>query len=122
MMSARTLRKGGLSPLRTHDDASGLAPRAKDGVCSKSGIVPLGLPAHQQLLLRDLVERFGGEVAASALTRHWSAKLRGAVPASGLNVTNTLKTLQDLGAVDLEPTDDRDVIVRLLPYGADLYY
>ena len=121
MISARTFQKGGLSRLRVVGDRSRRAAGTKDDRSGTSANVHHALPAHQQLLLRDLVERFGGEVAASALTRHWSAERKGSASASGWTVTNSLKTLQDLGAVDLEPTGDRDVIVRLLPYGAKLY-
>lgn len=84
-------------------------------------IVPLGMEAQQQLVLRAIVEDFGGEVTGTALARHLSLRSGRRLPASGLILTDVLQSLHRLGALSLEDNGGNDLIVRLLPGGAELY-
>lgn len=83
-------------------------------------ITPSGL-VQQQRLLRALVERFGGEVTSSALDRYLSYESGWSWTASGPKLAEMLWALQSAGAVELEPQDDQDLIVRLQVGGARLY-
>jgi hypothetical protein len=80
-------------------------------------IVPLGTEG-QQLVLKVLVEEFGGEVTGSALTRHLSHQSGWAPPSIGPRLTDVLQTLLRSGALSLEANGEDDFIVRLLPDGA----
>ena len=95
--------------------------QAADIVLYDTDVVPIGGPVQRQRLLRALVENFGGEVTASALTRHLSDEPGWTSAAFGPRLTDILRALQGLGAVDLEPNGEHDLIVRILPEGAALY-
>ena len=75
---------------------------------------PLGIEARQRLVLSILVEEFGGETTAAALTRHLSRQLGWMPSAPGAKLIEVLQTLHRLGALSLEINGD-DFIVRLLP-------
>jgi hypothetical protein len=83
-------------------------------------VVPLSLEAQQRLVLRALVEAFGGEVTVAALTRHLSHQLGWTPPAFGPRLIDVLQALHRSGALSLEANGEEDFIVRLLPDGAEV--
>lgn len=93
---------------------------AKDRLASLEP-VSLGMEGRQQLVLRALVERFGGEVTSSVLARHLSRQWGRSTSALEPRLADVLHYLNRLGALSLEEVGDSDVIVRLLPDGAELY-
>lgn len=119
MASARARRDG--APRADGVDQGSAGFHATADWLRTPEVAPLSLPIQQKLLLRTLVERFGGEVLASNLTRSLSQERSWALPAMAPGYTEFLGNLQRLGAVDLEPIGDSDLIVRLLPVGAELY-
>jgi hypothetical protein len=100
--------------------AVGQGPKKLAGSFCGSEITPSGL-VQQQRLLRALVERFGGEVTASVLYRYLSHESGWLWTASGPKLTEMLWDLQSAGAVELEPKDDQDLIVRLQVGGGRIY-
>jgi hypothetical protein len=84
-------------------------------------VAPLSFEAQEQLVLRVLVERFGGEVTGAALTRHLAQKSGRTQSALGPRLIDVLQTLHRSGALSLEANGENDFIVRLLPDGAKLY-
>jgi hypothetical protein len=84
-------------------------------------VVPFSLESQQRLVLRTLIEDFGGEATAAALTRFLSHQLGWTPPVFGPRVIDVLQALSRLGALNLEANGDDDCIVRLLPDGAELY-
>lgn len=121
MTSARANLDSDRRPQRTHHAPLRSGLHAVAGGAEASEVVPIGGPVLRQRLLRALVERFGGEVTVSALTRYLSHEPGWTAPASGPKLTDILRALQGLGAVDLEPNGEHDMIVRILPEGAALY-
>jgi hypothetical protein len=81
--------------------------------------VPLDIEIQERLVLKALLERFGGEVTASALTRHLSTQQGRAPFGFGPGLLDVLQSLDRIGAVTLEANGEDDLIVRLLPHGAD---
>ena len=86
-----------------------------------SETVPLGMEGRQQVVLRALVEKFGGEVTSSALARHLSHQSDRTPSALEPRLTDVLHHLHRHGAISLEDDGDGDKIVRLLPAGAELH-
>lgn len=84
-------------------------------------VAPISLEVRQQLVLRALVEEFGGEVTSAALTRYLSHQLGWTPPALRPRLIDVLQALHRFGALSLEANGKNDFIVRLLPYGAKLY-
>lgn len=85
---------------------------------------PEALDTHGrgQLVLRTLTEEFGGETRVSALGRHLS---QGSDRTSLRLAPWLFHILQDLeccGALALEVSGESDVIIRLLPRGAEIAY
>jgi hypothetical protein len=81
-------------------------------------VVPLGIEVQQRLVLRVLIEEFGGEVTVAALTRYLSHRLGWTPPALGPRLIDVLQALHRLGALSLEANGENDFIIRLLPDGA----
>ena len=121
MTSARANRDDAPRPQRYNHSPMRSGLHAVAGGASSSDVVPIGGPVQRQRLLRALVENFGGEVTASALTRHLSDEPGWTSAAFGPRLTDILRALEGLGAVDLEPNGEHDLIVRILPEGAALY-
>ena len=121
MTSARANRENDCLPHRINQTSFRLDLQAVAGALVASEVVSLGVPVQRQVLLRALVEKFGGEVSASALTRYLSNELGWTSLPSGPRLSDILRALQSLGGVDLEPTGEHDLIVRILPGGAKLY-
>lgn len=96
--------------LRTAPDAPGLAE-----------VAPFGMEAQRQLVLKALVERFGGEVTASALSHHLTRQSTWTPSLFGPRLKDVLQDLHSLAAVSLDSSGPNDMIVRLLPAGAALY-
>lgn len=84
-------------------------------------VMPRSLEGQQQLVLKALVEEFGGEVTGSALNRYLLRRLGWAPPAPAPGLIDVLQTLHRFGALSLEANGGSDFIVRLLPDGAELY-
>ncbi|MFN6056117.1 MAG: hypothetical protein ACK47C_08780 [Paracoccaceae bacterium] len=121
MTSASANRDIGPRPHRVDPAPARPAKRAAIGGHAGPEIVPLSVEVQQQLVLKVLVEEFGGEVTGSALTRHLSHHLGWAPPTFGPRLVDVLQTLHRSGALSLEANGEDDVIVRLLPDGAALY-
>jgi hypothetical protein len=119
--SARANRDTGLRQHRV--DPAILRPvlRAATDGHSVPEVVPLNLEVQQQLVLGALIEKFGGESTGAALTRHLSHQLHWTPPAAGPRLVDVLQALHRFGALSLEANGENDVIVRLLPDGAELY-
>lgn len=83
-------------------------------------VVPRRVEVRRQVVLKALVEDFGGEVTVAALARHLSRKLGATPPALGPGLIDALKALHRFGALALEANGEADFIVRLLPEGANL--
>jgi hypothetical protein len=75
--------------------------------------------SEQALVLRILIEAFGGEVASSTL-RLRLARMEKAKPELWLR--RILDDLERCGALTLEDVNGTDVIVRILPLGGALAY
>jgi hypothetical protein len=84
-------------------------------------VAPLSFEAQEKLVLRVLVERFGGEVTGAVLARYLTQKSGRTQSALGPRLIDVLQTLHRLGALNLEANGENDFIVRLLPDGAKLY-
>lgn len=120
MISAKANRDNAPRPHRV--DSAPLRPAlraAMDGNGLQE-VMPPGIEVQQRLLLRALVERFGGEVTGSALTRYLSNQFGWTPPALGPRLIDVLQALHRAGALSLEANGQRDFIVRLLPDGAEL--
>lgn len=117
MTSARANRGSGLRQQPV--DPTPLRPAFRAAVDADGG--PLSFEAQEQLVLRALVERFGGEVTGAVLTRHLSQKSGRTQSALGPRLIDVLQTLHRFGALSLEANGENDFIVRLLPDGAKLY-
>lgn len=121
MTSARANRDSGPRPHRV--DPAPLRPALRAAMDGNGvpEVVPLSLEVQQQLVLRALVEEFGGEVTGAALTRYLSHQLGWTPPALGPMLIDVLQALHRFGALSLEANGENDFIVRLLPDGAKLY-
>lgn len=84
-------------------------------------VMPFSIEVQQQVVLRALVEEFGGEATGSALNRYLSHRLGWTPPVPGPRLIEVLQTLHRFGALSLEANGESDFIVRLLPDGAELY-
>jgi hypothetical protein len=89
-----------------------------DGV---PGVAPLNFEAQRQLVLKALIERFGGEVPGTVLARYLTQKSGRTQSALGPRLIDVLQTLHRVGALSLEANGENDFIVRLLPDGVKLY-
>ncbi len=121
MTSARPNRDKGTRPRRI--DPAPLRPAlraAMDGNGVPEVVLP-GVEVQLRLVLRALVEKFGGEVTGSALSRYLSRQLGATPPAPGPRLIDALQALHRSGALSLEADGGNDVIVRILPSGAELY-
>jgi hypothetical protein len=121
MTSARANRDSGPRERRVDPAPLRSALRAAMDGNGVPEVVPLSIEVQQQLVLRTLVEEFGGEATGAALTRYLSHQLGWAPPVFGPRLIDTLQALHRLGALSLEANGDSDFIVRLLPDGAELY-
>lgn len=83
---------------------------------------PQSRQAHQHLLLRTLIDIFGGEAASADLARHLSRNVIWPLAMSSRLVSEALQALQDSGALLLEASGPGAAIVTLLPHGADLAF
>lgn len=73
----------------------------------------------QRRVLRILVEEFGGEATGSALARCLSGRSDRMTPTVGSGLTEVLQVLERMGAIDLETDETSDIVVRILPHGAE---
>ncbi|MGL4438829.1 MAG: hypothetical protein ACRCUE_06120 [Bosea sp. (in: a-proteobacteria)] len=121
MTSARANRGGGLRPQPVDPTPLRPALRAAIDADGLPVVAPLSFEAQEQLVLRVLVERFGGEVTGAVLTRHLAQKSGRTQSALGPRLIDVLQTLHRSGALSLEANGENDFIVRLLPDGAKLY-
>lgn len=120
MASARANRDSGPGLYRVDPAAFRSAVRAAMDRNGISEVVPPGMEGQQLLVLKSLVEDFGGEVTASALTRHISRRFRRTQPGLGPRLIDALQALNRAGALSLEANGETDFIVRLLPDGAEI--
>ena len=104
-------------------DAAPLRPTLRAAMDGKGvpETVPLSMEVQQRIVLKALVEDFGGEVTATALTRHLSHQLGRTPTALGPRLIDDLQALHRFGALSLEANGESDFIVRLLRDGARLY-
>lgn len=121
MTSARANRESGPRPHRVDPAPFRPAFRAAMDGHGFPEVVPLCMEAQQQVVLRTLIEEFGGEVTGAALTRFLSLQLGWTPLASSPRLIDVLQSLHRLGALSLEANGRNDWIVRLLPDGAELY-
>ena len=121
MTSARANRAGSLRQLSLDPTPLRPALRAAMDADGVSPVAPLSFEALEQLVLRVLVERFGGEVTGAALTRYLTQTSGRTQSALGPGLIDVLQTLQQSGTLSLEANGKKDFIVRLLPEGEKLY-
>lgn len=121
MTSARANRGSGFRPQPVDPTPLRPALRAAIDADGVPILAPLRFEAQEQIVLRVLVERFGGEVTGAVLTRYLTQKSDRTQSALGPRLIDVLQTLHRLGALSLEATGENDLIVRLLPDGAKLY-
>jgi hypothetical protein len=76
----------------------------------------------QRIVLRTLVEKFGGEVVGSALHGHLAQTAGWQALRSDRSVPMVLAALEHAGALTIDVTDETEVILRLTPNGAALLY
>lgn len=120
LTSARANRDLG-SPLRRVDPAPlRLALRTATDEKDDREVLAPGIEVRQRLVLGAMVEEFGGEASASALTRFLSHHFGWTPPSPGAGLNDVLQALHRLGALSLEANGKDDFIVRLLPDGAKL--
>ena len=119
MTSARANQGSGFRPQSV--DPTPWRPALRAAMDADGVVAPLSFEAQEQLVLRVLVERFGGEVTGAALTRHLTQKSGRTHSALGPRLIDVLQTLHRSGALSLEANGESDFIVRLLPDGAKLY-
>lgn len=74
----------------------------------------------QRRVLRVLIEKFGGEATGSALARCLSGLSGRMPPTVGSGLTDVFQALERMGAIELETDEPSDVVVRILPLGADI--
>lgn len=74
------------------------------------------------VVLRSLIEEFGGEVVASTLGRRLAPLARWKEADSDLWMRKILGELEHCGAVALEDMNGTDVIARVQPVGVTLAY
>jgi hypothetical protein len=117
----RANRGGGLRA--HHVDPTPLRPASRAAMDADGVLVvgPFSFEAQEQLVLRVLVERFGGEVTGAVLTRYLTQKTGSTRRALGPKLIDVLHSLHRIGALSLEANGENDFIVRLLPEGAKLY-
>jgi hypothetical protein len=74
------------------------------------------------VVLRMLIEEFGGEVVSSALGQRLVEKVRWQWAGSDLWLRGILNDLEQCGALTLEAVNRTEVIARVLPAGVILAY
>lgn len=121
MTSALANRGSGFRPQPVDPTPLRSALRAAMDTDGVPAVALLSFEAQEQLVLRVLVERFGGEVTGGVLTRHLTQKSGRTQSALGPRLIDVLQSLHRFGALSLEANGENDFIVRLLPDGAKLY-
>jgi hypothetical protein len=74
------------------------------------------------VVLRTVIEEFGGEVVSSTLVRHLGPLAKSTEARSDHRMRKILGELECCGALALEDLNGIDVIVRIQPAGAALAY
>lgn len=74
----------------------------------------------QMIVLRTVVENFGGEVVRSTLRQHLAEAIGSQALGSGPWLQRILAGLEHCGALTLDAVDETEVVVRLSPKGTAL--
>jgi hypothetical protein len=112
---------GHVSHPRSHSPST-LALRAPARAQSWDDIAALNEVGEQVVVLRKVIEAFGGEVVSSTLVRHLGPLAHGTKARSDNWMRKILGELELCGALALEDLNGIDVIVRIQPAGVTLAY
>jgi hypothetical protein len=96
--------------------------RAAARVQSWDDIVALDEVGEQVVVLRKVIEAFGGEVVSSTLVRHLGPLAKSTEARTDHWMRKILGELELCGALALEDLNGIDVIVRIQPAGVTLAY